>query len=160
VDDSFSGVTASAGEPARVELPLLPREDNVTRITVTCTSSRPRAGAGTAEGVCGSAAGGSGSGPTASSASAAVSFLSVGSGGADDLHGLSGMSGVENDSFNEAPKRQWTLDDFDIGRPLGKGRFGACGRSFSGLTFPHRTLFAREQSASPGHHHPKLGLVF
>ncbi|VDN56743.1 unnamed protein product [Dracunculus medinensis] len=26
---------------------------------------------------------------------------------------------------NEKKKREWTLDDFDIGRPLGKGKFGS-----------------------------------
>jgi len=37
--------------------------------------------------------------------------------------GGAAMSGSEDSS--ESPKRRWTLDDFDIGRPLGRGKFGS-----------------------------------
>jgi hypothetical protein len=39
--------------------------------------------------------------------------------------GHSRAEDVENsDSFSRPSKKSWTLADFDIGRPLGKGRFG------------------------------------
>ncbi|KAJ6665702.1 hypothetical protein lerEdw1_002072 [Lerista edwardsae] len=56
--------------------------------------------------------------PTESSQQPSVSAKQPGTEGASD------QKKGASDSKSETKKKQWSLDDFEIGRPLGKGKFG------------------------------------
>ncbi|XP_066478985.1 aurora kinase A [Tiliqua scincoides] len=56
--------------------------------------------------------------PTESSQQLSVSAKQPG------MEGVSDQKKGASDSKSETKKKQWSLDDFEIGRPLGKGKFG------------------------------------
>lgn len=98
-----SGAEASESSLAMLKSPLSPTSRSASTFNVL------------------SAAAGAGAGAKASAMDVTVSSLSLAPSTAPSAAAVA----AEEDARAAAAGRRWTLNDFDIGRPLGRGKFGA-----------------------------------